>query len=125
MFALRCGRNMPACPRQARCLFFVAILSAASACGSTPTTPSPVDVTGLWNATATIIKGVGGDCVGPTITQAMAGTVRTYSIQLIQTGATLTGTVTNRSTGGIWTVSGTVSGLSTAGSIVLLQSTAS
>jgi hypothetical protein len=96
-----------------------------SGCGSSAPSPTVIDITGLWTGTATISKAVGGDCVGPTITQTMIGVVRTYSIQLTQTGTTVAGTVTNPGTGGVWTVSGTVGTGSTNGSSVLLNSTTS
>jgi len=118
------GGLIPAMWKPPPCLFLIAALLGVSGCGSAPTAPTPLDLTGHWTASATISKAVGGDCVGPTITQTMIGVVRPYSIQLVQTGTTVTGSVTNPSTGGAWTVSGTVSSPD-PGAHLSLHSTAS
>ena len=114
-----------ALPTQTPLVALIVALLCGSGCSSTPTAPTPIDITGLWTGSATISKAVGGDCVGPTLTQTSVGVIRTYSIKLTQAGTAVTGTVTNPSTGGVWTVSGTVSGSSIAGSTVLLNSTSS
>jgi hypothetical protein len=79
-------------------------LSAMACSGSSspaaPSTPSIVQAGGLWTGTLTITGVSGGECVGVT-EQALGivGSSQTYTVQITQTGTSLTAVTTSTSTG--------------------------
>lgn len=72
-----------------------------SACGSSdsPTGPSYAQAGGVWSASVRLVAASGGDCVGPTIAAVSLGAVTNYTMQITQSGSTLTAVVTDTSTG--------------------------
>lgn len=89
-------------------------------CGSdSPTAPSaqqpqqPAQVSGLWAFTGTVTSVSGGECFA-TAFQALIGERSSGTIQIQQTGASLTATVTDNGTGGSCTYSGTAGATSVA-----------
>lgn len=78
-----------------------ALLLLATACGSSdsPTGPSYAQAGGVWAASVRLVAAAGGDCVGPTLAAVSLGAVTNYTMQITQSGSTLTAVVTDTSTG--------------------------
>src|SRR5207249_8373600 len=90
-------------------LVTLSVLSAGcgSSSPSTPSTPAVAQVAGVWRGTARLNSITGGDCVGP-ILQAAVGSNTAFTASIMQGGPSLTATVTDPSTGGSCTYTGTM-----------------
>lgn len=77
------------------------VLAISAACGSSdsPTGPTYAQAGGVWAASVRLVAASGGDCVGPTISAVSLGAVTNYTMQITQSGSTLTAIVTDTSTG--------------------------
>jgi hypothetical protein len=97
-------------------LAFCVLLPLWSACGDdgSPSSPSrTVQVGGVWSMNQTITSVSGGECFA-NIFQGLVGERGTGTAQIQQTGASLTATVTDDSSGGSCTYSGTAGSASAA-----------
>jgi hypothetical protein len=91
--------------------FIVGLAVGVTACGnSDPTTPTgpstPVQVSGTWGYTLRLTSASGGECVGADLQNA-AGLGDSGTIELVQTGASLTATVRSDLVPGACSYSGT------------------
>lgn len=71
-----------------------------------PSTPSVVQVAGVWIGTATANSVTGGGCVGSAL-QVLVGVTDSYTASINQTGSSLTATVTTQQAGTSCSYSGT------------------
>ena len=98
------------------CVLAAAMAALASGCGdNSPSSPTPstAQVAGVWNLTSTVTSVSGGECFGPPF-QTLVGQRGAGTAQIQQTGASLTATVTDDSTGGSCSHSGTAGASSLA-----------
>lgn len=88
-------------------------------CGGSPASPTTVklsataQVAGVWAYRATLTSVSGGECVGALLQQSV-GTVQAGTLQVQQTGASLSATLTNDSDGSSCSYSGTAGASSMA-----------
>lgn len=89
------------------------------ACGggdSSPTSPSSSQVAqvgGVWNVTTTYTSVTGGECLAPAL-QTAIGTTDRGTMQITQSGSSLTATFTSNSSGGSSSYQGTAGASSIA-----------
>ncbi len=77
-----------------KCSLLVCWLGVCTAaCSSSPTAPSIIQVGGLWAGSTRLANVTGGECVGTTLSALSLGTVQNYTVQITQTGASLSATV--------------------------------
>ena len=94
-----------------RTVFVLLVSGICSACSGgdkSPTTPTPViaHVAGVWGFTLTVTAVTGGECFASTF-QALVGERGSGTLQIQQSGSTLSATSTNDSTGSSCTYTGT------------------
>lgn len=89
-------------------LVLAALLVAACSGDNGPSSPTPttVQVGGVWSITTTVTSTSGGECFAP-LFQSLIGTTGTGTVQIQQSGASLTATVTDDGGGGACTYTGT------------------
>lgn len=77
---------------------------------SSPFRPSPaVDVSGTWTGEETFTSITGGECLGPTLQEAI-GLASQFEATLAQSGNTVTGVLDINHTGGVCDYEGTING---------------
>lgn len=86
-----------------------------SACGGSDTSPSPqvAQVSGVWNVTSTITSVTGGDCLAAAF-QTIVGSVGRGTMQVSQSGSSLTATFTSSADGSSNSYQGTAGASSIA-----------
>lgn len=87
----------------------LAVALIALACGGSPTGPSPVQVGGVWNFTSRITTVTGGECFATSL-QGGVGATDVGTIQITQSGSSLSAVVTSNGTGTGCSYSGTAGG---------------
>lgn len=81
-----------------RMLLVVLVSVLASACGSSPASPTPsvAQVQGVWRLTSRLMTVIGGECVGQLL-EPVIGAEGTGTLSVTQTGPALTATQTEDS----------------------------
>lgn len=94
-------------------LLLLALLVALPGCGgdNSPSSPSaapppPVNVQGLWTGISTLTSASGGECLAQVLA-AQVGTTSPLTVQITQSGSSLTAVVTDSQTGHYTNYSGT------------------
>lgn len=97
--------------------FFLASCGGGSSSGPTAPTPTTVQVAGVWSVTETITSMSGGECFAA-VFQSLVGTVSRGTMQVSQSGASLTATFTYDSSGASCSYQGTAGASSIALNLV-------
>jgi hypothetical protein len=95
------------------CVLLLVILATACSGSDSPTAPSIAQVGGVWDVTLTLTAVTGGDCLAAAL-QSIVGTVDRGTMQVSQTGSSLTATFTSSSDGGSTSFQGTAGASSIA-----------